>query len=88
MTDALDDLSLNRFGQRVAHGLALITVFTAELDLDQFMVLKGEVEFINDALGEAMLAKHHQGFEAVAEAFEVLDLRLAQWLGLVGHGFG
>ena len=52
-----------------------------DLDLDQFVVIKGAVGFGQDGLAQAARSDHDDRIEAVAETPEVFALRFCQ-----GHG--
>lgn len=53
----------------------------AQFHLDQFMVIKGDLDFIHHGIGEAVLAHDDDGFQGVRESAQSLDLL---WLDFHG----
>ncbi len=63
MTDELHQLGAGLVAQLGCHLVLPLPVFCCEPDLDEFMVVKGEVRFRDDGLGETAGAYGDDGFQ-------------------------
>lgn len=82
MTDTLHGLGTGALTQRRQPGVALAAVGAGDADLDQLMRIEGRVEFINDRLGQPVLADPNEGMAMVGTGSQESDLTARE------HGAG
>ncbi len=58
MTNAVNKLCTTFLAESLLHCLSLLTVPRADSYFDQLMSAEGDIQFIENAVGEAMLADH------------------------------
>ena len=60
------------------HQIAIFTIADTSPDLDQFMIMQGLPEFVDDAIGQAALADQHQRVQGVSEPPQVFFLSIRE----------
>lgn len=74
MTDTLHGLGAGALTQRRQPGVALTPVGAGDADLDQFVRIESRVEFIDDRLGQSVLADPNKGMAMVGTGSQESDL--------------
>ena len=67
VADAADQLAGGFLADIVNGRRAVVTLHTAEADLDQFMVSQAVVDFTDHAVGNAGITNHDHGLECVCK---------------------
>jgi hypothetical protein len=65
MADCLNQIGTRTFTECLGHGLSLVTVAGIQPDLDEFVMIQGQFDFLQDSRAEAMLASQYNGFQGV-----------------------
>ena len=65
------------------HQIAIFTIADTSPDLDQFMIMQGLPEFVDDAIGQAALADQHQRVQGVSEPPQVFFLPIRECHALI-----
>lgn len=72
MTDGLNQFRAGFGANMFAHGFALVAVFGIDTDFNQFVVVEGDVDFIQYRCADTGLAGDDNGFEAMRFGAELL----------------
>jgi len=65
MSDLLDDIAVGALSDLFDQTVADVTVAGVDADLDQFMMLQGNVDLADDIVADAMLADDHNDLAVV-----------------------
>jgi hypothetical protein len=65
------------------HQIAIFTITDTSPDLDQFMIMQGLPEFVEDAISQAALADQHQRVQGVSEPPQVFFLSIRECHALI-----
>lgn len=79
--DMADALDLRRRGRRADlqdHAVAGRAIFGIDADLDQFVVVEGDLDFLHDRIGQAIVADDDDRFARVGEGLELALLRICK----------
>ncbi len=88
MADALDQRGAGPVGQVVDHGIAGVAIFRADFDLDELVVLKRQVDFRHQRIGDALAANLQHGFQVMSLAAQETGLGGGQDSRHLGTGSG
>lgn len=80
MADGLHQLGSAVVADGVNEARALVAVLCDQLDLDELVIVKRALEFVEYCLAESGIAGAHYRLEVVAEASQIAALRLSQSL--------
>jgi hypothetical protein len=74
----MDEFRARVCRQCCKHQIAIFTIADTSPDLDQFMIMQGLPEFVDDAIGQAALADQHQRVQGVSEPPQVFFLSIRE----------
>src|SRR5690625_2633526 len=74
VADLLHELGIAGLEQGVELLLALFAIAAGQPDLDQFVMIQGADQFGFKIVGDALVSKQYQGFEAMTKAAEITPL--------------
>ena len=74
----MDQLGAAVRRQGAQYQIAILAIADTSPDLDQFMIMQGLPEFVEDAISQAALANQHQRVQGVSEPPQVFFLSIRE----------
>jgi hypothetical protein len=81
IADSLDQFAPGLVDNLLNELIPLIPVTGTDLDLDEFMMIQGNADFLQYGFTQAVLADHDYGFEFVRQAAKMSVLGMREWHG-------
>lgn len=78
MTDPLNQHRLGRRANRPDRGLARFAILGVDPDLDQFVMIERQQDFVQDRRRDAAVADDHDRLASMGQGFEMTFLRIGE----------